>query len=196
MSEDKKIRVVVEDAEEDSVEDVKELKAERDELKATLEVLSAQAFEEYKNEIKQKFPEKASVIDSIESPSQLNLVKDLLSGEKRSVPSGTVSLQPNGERNIRYKEFDTAKEMVDSVYNEAKTDPDLENALNELWKKSLRQPSGKWVLQEPEPRIKSPSHRYVYYKNSFGNTVMVPENHAKTLDPELLKKRLASGYYG
>jgi len=198
MSEPKaKIKVTVN--RDPELEDLRsQLETEKEgriEAEATIEALAVAEFEKYKDEIKTKFPEKAEVIDSIESAEQLNLVKELLTGEKRSAPSGTVSL-PSGKQNIRYKEFDTAKEMVDSVYNEAKTDPNLSEALNQLWEKVSRQPSGSWVLQEPLPKIKSPSHRYVYYKNNFGNTVMVPENHAKTLDPELLKKRLSSGYYG
>jgi len=201
MSEDKKIRVQIVDdkSDEGDVVDVEALKQERNELRATLESLAEAEFNKKKEELANQFPEFSDKILDFENPDSFESYKEGIESSGVSThktgPSGIVNL-PSGKGNIMTKEFPTAEAMVTAVRNEARTNPDMENVLSQLMQKAIQNPMGRWTLSEPLPKIKSPSQRYVLMKNSYGNTCYVPENHAKTLDPELLKKRLASGYYG
>ena len=203
MSEEtKKIKVIVEDEKDnelDDVSDVKALKQERDSLRATLESLAEVEFNKKKQELADIYPSQSEEILAFENPDSFESYKMGIESSKASThktgPSGIVNL-PSGKGSIMTREFDTAEEMVTAVRNEAQTNPEMETVLNQLMEKAIQNPMGRWTLSEPLPKIKSPSHRYVYYKNSFGRMVMVPENHAKTLSTELLKKRLESGFYG
>jgi len=183
-------------------EELEAMRSEKEALEGDLSALAEKAFSEKKDELIAKYPDRESIISGIENPSELTLVEGLLSGEpektERAKPSGVVSLQDKskGSDNIMRKEFPDARSMVQGAMDAEMENPEMGNVVNELFKKSMKGRSGNWQLDEGTPKIPSPNGRYCIYTNSKGLNVYVPENHAKTLKPEILAKRLLDGWYG
>jgi hypothetical protein len=186
------IRVKVE-GDTKKIRELEEKLAEKD---ALLESLAQAEFEKVKDELASQHPSHREIIQNIETPSQLETAKTFLEG-KKSKPVGVVSLKPEASKNdIMTRPFNTMSEMLTTALEEEKTDPDLAEKIDGLWKKSVGKTSPKWSLQQPSPKIRSPSERYCEYTNSKGYTVLVPQEIAQRLQPEELKKRLERGDFG
>jgi len=176
---------------------VNELEAQVRERQELLESLANAEFIEQKEELAKQYPEKADVILAIENPSEMETIKSLLSDNPpKRKPTGVVTLESSSKPDIMTRPFNTRQEMMTALLEEEKHNPDVAEKVDLLWRKTVGKTSPKWSLQQPSPKIKSPSERYCEYVNSKGYTVLVPIEHAQRLSSEELAKRLTDGYYG
>lgn len=174
------------------------VRSQRDELQQTLEGLAQAEFEDQKNKLAKKFPEKAEYIRNLETPTELETARTLLSGEKRKSPVGVVSLTPSTpqQQSVLTKEYPDVGSMVQDAMQHEKTEPEIGEAMTRLWRKIGNKTSPKFSITDNMAKVKSASNRYQEYTNSRGFVVYVPVEHSRALSTEQLKKRLDSGYYG
>ena len=183
-------------------EQLSAMKSEKETLENELSTLASQEFDKKKSELKEKTDSRLhESIDAINSPSELEQFQNIYdtlrsdgSETPKSKPSGIVTLPQKGEVDITRKAYDRPEDMIGDLFSKAKTDPNAEEMLNQLFSKRLK--SGKYELTEPQPRVKSSTGRYCQYTSPrTGNSILIPEDHAKRLSPEMLQKRLESGFY-
>jgi len=110
-------------------EDLAKAKAIQDELKSKLELASLAEFERQKTELKEKFPQGKSLIDSCTDGKMLQDLESNLKdsyGTGKHIPSGKAwnpSWGSHGKTGIAEEEFSSQAQMVDSLYDRAYFSP-------------------------------------------------------------------------
>jgi len=168
-------------------------KQARQEAEQVLTDLAEKAFEEKKEELASRFPEKENAIMNVESPSQLEIIESLLGTETKNKPTGVVGLiPPKNKGSLASREFSSKQEAFENLFN--RDDMEAEEIKDKLFSKSS-DVIGKWQLRELPPKRQSLCGRYIIYPNLKGGTCYVPEEDAKRLSPEELRKRISEGWY-
>jgi len=181
------------------MEELENVKSERDGLQQTLESLALAEFENQKNKLISKYPEKRDVIESIEKPSQLETVEALLSDKPaKKPPAGIVTLEPSSKpkQSALTKPYDNQKFAWEDTFTESRKNLETADKLDEVWRRVSGKPSPKFSISY-EARVKSRNNRYVWKtNNTTGFAVMVPERMAKSMPESELQKLVDSGKFG
>lgn len=173
---------------------IQQLERERDELKNTLEELAEKEYEAQKEGLANQFPQHKEAILNIESPSEFEAIKAVLTDEKHA-PIGIIHLRDSKTQNVMTRPFDSQSEMLGTLYKASRTDPAMNDALSQLWEKAEKTQSRSFQLQDAISKRRDPHNQYVIMSDLKGSTVYVPLADAKSLSPEILKQRIENGYY-